>query len=371
MTMTFVYAILAAMAVSFVSLVGVFTFLGKESINSRVMHVLVALAAGAMLGNALLHLVPHSISLEAEWLEKNPGFVEYFHGQEHDDHAPEVKTLEHEASPGFADKHEHEHEHLQGHDHDAIPGDHVHAHDNDHNHGAVPGKHDHDHDVAPVQQVTGHDHGDVPGKHDHDHDVAPGKQDNDHDHAHGGHMHTGLLSVFLVVAGLIGFMGLHTTLLKMSKTEESGRLSEGWLIAFGDGMENFLDGMVIGAAFLISVPVGIAATLTIVLHEIPLEAGDFAVIRHAGFSRGRALLLNFFSGLLSVVGAAVAVIVGMVIPEVAFFFTPIAAGAFLYIAGAILIPHVREIGMRDGRGFQYMSIIMIGITLMALVLLLE
>ncbi|MGD9683275.1 MAG: ZIP family metal transporter [Candidatus Obscuribacterales bacterium] len=332
--MTLAYAVLAALAVSCVSLIGVFTFLGNESINKRVMHFLVALAAGAMLGNALLHLVPHSLSLEAEWLEHNPGFVEIFHGHSH------------EAEPDHAiDVHNH-----SGHDH-AVDAD-------DHDHDAD----DHDHDADDHDHAVGHDH-DAD-----DHDQAVG---HDHDHAHGGHSHTGLLSIFLVVAGFLGFLGLHSTMLKMSKSNETSRLSEGWLIAFGDGVENFLDGMVIGAAFLVSVPVGIAATLTIFIHEIPLEAGDFAVIRHAGFSRGRALLLNFLSGLLSVVGAVIAVIVGMVIPEVAFFATPIAAGAFLYIAGSILIPHVREIGTSDGRTFQYFAVTLAGIALMALILLLE
>lgn len=320
--MTLAYAVLAALAVSCVSLLGVFTFLGNESINKRVMHLLVALAAGAMLGNALLHLVPHSLSLESEWLKNNPGFVEVFHG-----HSDETEH-DHDGHAHAADPHNHDH---------AIKHDHDHAHDG-HAHAADP--------------------------HDHDHAVK-------HDHAHGGHSHTGLLSIFLVLAGFLGFLALHSTMLKMSRSSETSRLTEGWLVAFGDGVENFLDGMVIGAAFLVSVPVGIAATLTIFIHEIPLEAGDFAVIRHAGFSRAKALLLNFLSGLLSVAGAVIAVIVGMAIPELAFFATPIAAGAFLYIAGSILIPHVRDIGKSDGRTFQYFAVTLAGIALMALILLLE
>ncbi|MBK9140974.1 MAG: ZIP family metal transporter [Candidatus Melainabacteria bacterium] len=344
--MTLAYAVLAALAVSCVSLLGVFTFLGNESINKRVMHLLVALAAGAMLGNALLHLVPHSLSLESEWLKNNPGFVEIFHG-----HSDEAEH-DHDGHAHAADPHDHDH---------AVKHDHDHAHDG-HAHAADP--HDHDHAVKHDHDHAHDGHAHAADPHDHDHAVK-------HDHAHGGHSHTGLLSIFLVLAGFLGFLALHSTMLKMSRSSETSRLTEGWLVAFGDGVENFLDGMVIGAAFLVSVPVGIAATLTIFIHEIPLEAGDFAVIRHAGFSRAKALLLNFLSGLLSVAGAVIAVIVGMAIPELAFFATPIAAGAFLYIAGSILIPHVRDIGKSDGRTFQYFAVTLAGIALMALILLLE
>ena len=340
-TMTLMYAVLAALAVSLVSLVGVFTFLGSENLNKRIMHFLIALAAGAMLGNALLHLVPHSLSLEGEFLERNPGIVEFFHG--HHNHG-ESDSQGHDA---------HEHDHATA---PAKEDDH-HAHDHDHDHDA----HDHDHDHGHA-----HDDAAVGSGHQHAHDA-----DSDSEEHHVGHSHTGLLSVFLLVAGYLGFLAIHTLMLRSHKSGEGNRMSEGWLVAFGDGVENFLDGMVIGASFLISVPAGIAATLTIFIHEIPLEAGDFAVIRHAGFSRKRALLLNFLSGLLSVVGACVTVLVGMQIPALTYLATPIAAGAFLYIAGSILIPHVREISTGDGRGFQYYSVILVGMTLMALILLLE
>src|SRR3989344_119423 len=74
----------------------------------------------------------------------------------------------------------------------------------------------------------------------------------------------------------------------------------------GDGFHNFIDGLIIAASYLVSVPVGLATTLAVILHEIPQEIGDFSVLLHGGFSKRKALLFNFLTALIAVFGALLA-----------------------------------------------------------------
>src|SRR6185369_9771985 len=77
-------------------------------------------------------------------------------------------------------------------------------------------------------------------------------------------------------------------------------------VLVGDSFHNFIDGAVIAAAVMTSVPLGVSTALAVTAHEIPQEVGDFAILLHAGYSRRRALLLNVLSGLASALGALVA-----------------------------------------------------------------
>lgn len=114
------------------------------------------------------------------------------------------------------------------------------------------------------------------------------------------------------------------------------------LILTADFVHNALDGVIIGASFLVSVPVGLATTLAVVLHEIPQEVADFGLLIHAGWSKGKALLWNFFSALSAFLSLFIVFLVG----ERAESFVPLAAaftaGAFLYIAGADLVPELHK-----------------------------
>lgn len=110
----------------------------------------------------------------------------------------------------------------------------------------------------------------------------------------------------------------------------------------GDGFHNFLDGLIIGASYLLSIPVGIATTVAVLLHEVPQELGDFAVLIHSGISRKKALFLNFMSALLAILGAALAIIASNYITNINAFLIPIAAGGFIYIAGTDLIPELHK-----------------------------
>tara|TARA_Y100000310_G_scaffold310802_1_gene356416 strand:+ start:161 stop:907 length:747 start_codon:yes stop_codon:yes gene_type:complete len=116
----------------------------------------------------------------------------------------------------------------------------------------------------------------------------------------------------------------------------------GTMSLIGDGLHNLIDGMVIAASYLISLPAGIATTVAVAVHEIPQEIGDFGVLIHAGYTRGKALFLNFCSALLAVVGALIVIFIGAKSQLLATLLVPFTAGGFIYIAGADLIPELRK-----------------------------
>ena len=99
---------------------------------------------------------------------------------------------------------------------------------------------------------------------------------------------------------------------------------------------------IIGASYLTSVEIGAAATIAVILHEIPQEFSDFGVLIHSGFSVKKALLINFVSALTAILGAIIALAVGARADEVVLWILPIAAGSFIYIAAADLIPELHK-----------------------------
>jgi len=111
---------------------------------------------------------------------------------------------------------------------------------------------------------------------------------------------------------------------------------------FGDSIHNFIDGMIIGASYLVSIPVGIATTLAVVLHEIPQEIGDFGVLLHGGFKKRKAMLFNFFTALTAILGAIMSLLIGSFSGHLTTFLIPFAAGSFIYIAGSDLIPELHK-----------------------------
>jgi len=110
----------------------------------------------------------------------------------------------------------------------------------------------------------------------------------------------------------------------------------------GDGLHNFLDGVVIAAAFAAGWQVGMVTTLAVIMHELPQEISDFGVLIYAGFTKGKALLYNFISALLAVFGA----LIGSLIAEQIQAFVPwllaLAAGGFIYICASDLIPELHK-----------------------------
>jgi zinc and cadmium transporter len=135
-----------------------------------------------------------------------------------------------------------------------------------------------------------------------------------------------------------------------------------YLILFGDGIHNFIDGLIIAASFLVDIPFGIVTTLLIIGHELPQELGDFGVLLHGGFSARKALAFNFLSQMTAVAGG----IAGFLISGAAGFTTlllPFAAGGFVYIAASDLVPELHK-EKRLGKSMFYFAFFLIGIGFM-------
>ncbi|MDP3989121.1 MAG: ZIP family metal transporter [bacterium] len=139
----------------------------------------------------------------------------------------------------------------------------------------------------------------------------------------------------------------------------------------GDAFHNFLDGIVIAAAYLLSIPVGISTTIAVILHEIPQEIGDFGVLVHGGFSRTKAILFNLLTALTAVLGALLALYIGTRIEGISLFLAPFAAGSFIYIAGADLIPEVHRDKKNTAQTILKLLSFLAGIAVMLLLLLVE
>jgi zinc and cadmium transporter len=125
-------------------------------------------------------------------------------------------------------------------------------------------------------------------------------------------------------------------------TSEEHPHSFAYMNLFGDAVHNFIDGLIIGGSYLASRQLGIATTLAVVFHEIPQEIGDFGVLIYGGFNKSRAIFFNFSTALTAILGAIVALSVGLVIRDFIPFLIPFAAGNFIYIAGSDLIPELRK-----------------------------
>jgi zinc and cadmium transporter len=138
----------------------------------------------------------------------------------------------------------------------------------------------------------------------------------------------------------------------------------------GDGVHNFLDGIIIASAYLVNIPAGIATTFAVILHEIPQEIGDFGVLIHGGFSKVRALLMNFISSLLAVLGAVLTLLIGSRVEGIIPILVSLAAGGFIYVAGSDLIPELhKETGVK--KSILQLVAFLLGIVVMACLLLLE
>jgi zinc and cadmium transporter len=143
-----------------------------------------------------------------------------------------------------------------------------------------------------------------------------------------------------------------------------------YVILFGDSIHNFIDGMIIAASFLVSIPLGIATTTAVIFHEIPQEIGDFASLVYAGFSRGKALLFNFITALTAVLGAILILAINLNVANLTSFLVPFAAGGFIYIAGTDLIPELHKHRGLKASFWQTLAFVL-GIGLMAGLLFLE
>ncbi len=185
------------------------------------------------------------------------------------------------------------------------------------------------------------------------------------------------LSISLsIIAGILIFFvvekALHWHHHQGIEDQEHTHQPLGSLILVSDGFHNFIDGLIIATSYMVSVEVGIATTVAVILHEIPQEVGDFGVLIHAGYSKGKALWFNFLSGLAALLGAFVAFLLGSMTETITLMLVPIAAGGFIYIALSDLIPELHgqsDKTVRHG-ALQFFWILM-GVLSMVLLLGLE
>lgn len=125
-------------------------------------------------------------------------------------------------------------------------------------------------------------------------------------------------------------------------THHDGQKSAGALIIVGDGIHNFVDGVLIAAAFLTDVKLGIVTSLAVAAHEIPQEVGDFAILLQSGYSKSKALFYNVMASFTTVIGGVLAYFSLEDLHEILPFFLAMASSSFIYIAVADLIPSLHK-----------------------------
>ncbi len=157
----------------------------------------------------------------------------------------------------------------------------------------------------------------------------------------------------IVLAGILGFFVLEKLVLwrhchdhhcegheAHAAVEDHGR--SGLLILVGDTFHNFVDGVLIAAAFMQDVRLGIVTALAIIAHEIPQEVGDFLILLHSGYSRTKALAFNLLSSLATLVGGLLAYFALSAVQGMVPVFLALAAASMIYVAVADLIPGLHK-----------------------------
>lgn len=161
--------------------------------------------------------------------------------------------------------------------------------------------------------------------------------------SHGAYILLGIMLFFILEKFIIWH---HCHGVETLEDHESGdhahSHSLGIMNLVGDGLHNLIDGMIIGASYLISIPVGIATTVAVIIHEIPQEIGDFGVLIHSGYSVKKALFLNLLISVFALLGALISYYIGADSEHYLEAIIPIVAGGFLYIAGSDLIPELKK-----------------------------
>lgn len=169
--------------------------------------------------------------------------------------------------------------------------------------------------------------------------------------------------VFFVLEKYIHWRHCH----KLASPEHPHPFS--YVILLGDSVHNFIDGLIIGASYLVSLPVGIATTIAVVFHEIPHEIGNFGSLIYGGIERRKALLYNFLSALTAILGAVIVLLVSFNAADITKFLIPFAAGGFIYVASADLIPELHK-ETAPQKSIIQLGMFILGIEIMLLMLFL-
>lgn len=178
---------------------------------------------------------------------------------------------------------------------------------------------------------------------------------------------------FLVIAGILVFFVLEKFIYWRHchvPTSDTHLHPIVFMNLIGDGLHNAIDGIVIAASYCSSIPIGLATTLAVILHEIPQEIGDFGILVHGGLTREKALVFNFLSGTIAVAGCVLFLLVGPLIKNASLYILPFTAGGFIYIAGSDLIPELNKEVSGKRSLIQLVSLVL-GILVMALLVFLE
>jgi len=183
----------------------------------------------------------------------------------------------------------------------------------------------------------------------------------------------GLKSSLLFLCGILLFFVLEKFVAWRHchiPTSENHPHPVGLMNIIGGCVHNFIDGTLIAGSYMISIPLGISTTTAILLHEIPQELGDFGILIHAGYSKRKALIMNYGSALVSLLGAIITLILGSAIAGLNEMLIPIAAGGFIYIAGTDLIPELHKETIPMKSVIQLIAMLL-GVGIMVALLFLE
>jgi len=143
-----------------------------------------------------------------------------------------------------------------------------------------------------------------------------------------------------------------------------------YLVLIGDSVHNLIDGVIIAGAFLVDWKIGLITTVAIALHEIPQELGDFAILVYGGFTKKKALLLNFLSAITVIIGGVAGYFLFERIENWLPYILALAAGGFIYISLADLIPELHREKSRK-KQVALFTIVIIGMILMYLLTFFE
>ena len=179
-------------------------------------------------------------------------------------------------------------------------------------------------------------------------------------------------AALFIMAGILLFFVLENFLQwRHQHSDEHHEIEPyGYLNIMADMTHNLIDGLIIGASYLVGIKLGVATTLAVMLHEIPHEFSNFGILVKSGFTRWRALFLNFLTALTALAGGLLAWWVGGQTAGFIHFLIPLTAGGFIYIAGSDLVPQLHR-DVKSLRAFFQLLAILTGVGLMYLLKLLE